>query len=445
MSTKLKKSKGIKLIKKSNDLIEAKYKFDIWETRIFTSVLTQIDRFDEDFKVYRLYLRDIIKEFDINNGNAYELLRTAADSLMNKKFYLDYEGDGAERQRVYHIIRNVDYMTKLIDESKRHLNEYIDISIDPVMKPLLLQLKEQYTTYDMRNIIKFKSSYTVRIYELLKQYERIGHRIIDVEYLKTAFEIKDEYPLFGNFYQKIIEPAHVAINDYTDLFISEIEKIKEGKRVTALRFSFHRKTEHTFTKTRKVAQKALELPLGESLAQAAVTMPAEASSDVDALFVQYQDRVVGEFGVAPTVFMGALVDKTAEQVEQAIRVTSEAKQKSDLNNVAGFFITSLRVGFTNEKEAKRSKETLRKQQQTMLEQEKIIQQQVQLDAMNEKIRALTAADASLTSRAIEKVTQSAVGQSRLRVLEIESPMLDDFRQDPVLRSLVSQAIIELAK
>ena len=81
MKGKSKINKGIKLIKKSNELIEARYKFDIWETRIFTSVLGQIAREDEDFQVYRIYLRDIIKEFGINNGNAYDLLRVAADSL----------------------------------------------------------------------------------------------------------------------------------------------------------------------------------------------------------------------------------------------------------------------------------------------------------------------------------------------------------------------------
>lgn len=431
-----KKNNGVKLVKKSNELIEARYKFDIWETRIFTSILTQIERVDEDFKVYRLYLRDVIKEFDINNGNAYELLRQAADSLMNKKFYLDYEGDGAERKKVYHIIRNVDYMTKIIDEKKRSLNEYVDVSIDPDMKPLLLQLKEQFTTYDMRNIIRFKSSYSVRIYELLKQYENIGHRTVEVDYLKSAFEINEEYPLFGNFYQKIIEPAFAAINEYSDLYITAIDKIKNGKKVVALKFEFHRKSEHNFNKPKKLNPKSQG-----SLESDFLQLPLHGS--IDDLFVKYQNRVVGDFGVAPTVFMTALIGKSPEQIEKAIRITEDAKKKGDLINVAGFFIEALRNGFTNEKEEKKTKEKELKEKEAALKLVKAAQLEAKAKAINEKVRELTNADPNLTEKAIEKVKQSATGQSRLRVLEITEPSLEDFRQDEVLRELVKMAILEI--
>jgi plasmid replication initiation protein len=324
MSVKKSNNKGIKLIKKSNELIEARYKFDIWETRIFTSVLSQIARDDEDFRVYRIYLRDVIKDFGINNGNAYDLLRDAADSLMNKKFFLDYEGDGAERKKVYHIIRSVDYMTKLMDENKRSLNEYIDVSVDPDMKPFLIQLKEQFTTYDVRNIIKFKSSYTVRIYELLKQHETFGRRKLEVEYLKRAFDLNEEYPLFANFYQKVIEPAYRDINEYTDLTITSIEKLKDGKKISALMFKFHPKADHVFEKKRRAMDKPMELPFYKAIEEPS---KVTESNSIDILFLKYQGRVVTDFGVTPTVFIAELSDKTEAQIERAIRVTDEAKKK----------------------------------------------------------------------------------------------------------------------
>jgi plasmid replication initiation protein len=441
MKGKSKINKGIKLIKKSNELIEARYKFDIWETRIFTSVLGQIAREDEDFQVYRIYLRDIIKEFGINNGNAYDLLRVAADSLMNKKFFLDYEGDGADRKKVHHIIRSVDYMTRLKEEAKRGLNEYIDVSIDPDMKPFLLQLKEQFTTYDVRNIIKFKSSYTVRIYEHLKQYESIGRRKLEVDYLKKAFEINDEYPLFANFYQKVIEPAFRDINEYTDLSITSIEKLKEGKKVTALLFEFHRKSSHDFNKTKKLT-KPLTLPLLAESATDEVLSPQLEVSNIDNLFVQYQQKVVSEYGVAPTIFIGALEGKTIEQVEQAIRVTDEAKKKSELVNVAGFFIEALRKGFTNQKEeksktAKQRAETKRKEEELLrLEQER------QSFSINEKIRELTLANPKITEEAVQTVMASKAGQFRMKTMGLKSPTIDDFRNDYILREFVKNAIIE---
>ncbi len=437
MANKTGANKGIKLIKKSNELIEARYKFDIWETRIFSTVLAQIGRNDEDFQVYRIYLRDIIKEFGINNGNAYDLLREAADNLMNKKFFLDYEGDGAERKKVYHIIRSVDYMTKLKEESKRGLNEYVDVSIDPDMKPLLLQLKAQFTTYDIRNIIKFKSGYTVRIYELLKQYEGIGHRKIAVENLKEAFEITEEYPLFANFYQKVIEPAHRDINEHTDLEITDIEKIKEGKKVVALRFVFHRKVAHDFNK--KKTAKPLQLPF---VAEPIVLLNSTTTNDVDAIFVKFQSRVVGDFGVTPTIFLVALQGKNEEQVTQAINVTEDARKRGDLNNIAGFFIEALRQGFTNvatEKKAKAKKtaSSVAKREAAIFAAEQTYHQ-----AVNDKIRELTATDPTITEKAIEKVEKSIAGKFRLKTVGVKNPTLDNFRQDDVLREFVKMAIIE---
>jgi plasmid replication initiation protein len=435
MTPKKISNKGIKLIKKSNDLIEARYKFDIWETRIFTSVLGLIAREDEDFRVYRIYLRDIIKDFDIKNGNAYDLLREASNNLMDKKFYLDYEVEGVDRKKIYHIIRSVDYMTQVKDEQKRSLNEYIDVSIDPDMKPLLLHLKEQFTTYDVRNIIKFKSSYTVRIYEHLKQYERVKHRRMDVDYLKRVFEINDEYPLFANFYQKVIEPAFRDINEHTDLTITDIEKIKEGRKVTALHFWFHRKEDHYFEKSSKKTRQ-LELPMvvNEPLVEVPTERP---KTKIDILYLQFQERVVDGMGVTPTTFLEELRHKTAEQVETAIRITEETRRKGEISNVAGFFMQALRQGFTDQKEQKKVKI----RQSAAEKVQKIRDAEILNQAVNDKIRQLVVQDPSITERAMQAVLETKIGQLRLRKLDIEVPNIEDFRSDVVLRDLVKDAIV----
>jgi hypothetical protein len=393
--------------------------------------------------VYRIYLRDVIKDFGINNGNAYDLLRDAANSLMNKKFFLDYEGEGAERKKIYHIIRSVDYMTRLIDEDKRSLNEYVDVSVDPDMKPFLLQLKEQFTTYDVRNIIKFKSSYTVRIYELLKQRADFGRRKMDVDYLRKVFDLTDEYPLFANFYQKVIEPAYRDSNEHTDLFITEIEKIKEGKKIKTLEFYFYQKTDHVFEKKRKNNTKPAELSLFNTPA-IEPTQPV-ASSDIDALFLKYQDRVVAEFGVTPTIFIAELEGKTEAQIERAISVTVEAKKNTALKNSAGFFIEALRKGFTNEKEEKKVK--AKKASEQKVQQQEISEKakEAHLKAIRAKIRDLTTKDPSVTEKAIQRVLESKSGQFRLKVLGLVLPTLDDFRTDAILRDFVQDAIIEMHK
>ena len=106
LPTKSSENKGIKIIKQSNDLIEARYKFDIWETRIFTTILARIRREDTDFQLYRIYLQDIITEFEINNHRAYDHLREAVKNLLNKKVYFNPNLNNSQNQAVNNILNN---------------------------------------------------------------------------------------------------------------------------------------------------------------------------------------------------------------------------------------------------------------------------------------------------------------------------------------------------
>jgi len=67
MKPKQEVSRTVKLIKKSNDLVEGRYRFDIWETRVFTKMLTLIRMDDEDFKEYRIYLKDVVHDFGLSH------------------------------------------------------------------------------------------------------------------------------------------------------------------------------------------------------------------------------------------------------------------------------------------------------------------------------------------------------------------------------------------
>jgi len=235
---KKRRNKGIVLIKKSNNLIESRYKFDIWETRVFLSVLSQIKRSDDEFEVYRIWYKDIIRAFGLKSGDSYSLLRNAAKSLMAKSFYVSYEDKGAMREKQYHILREIDYLKSGQEGKVGDNHEYIDVTVETKMKPLLLQLQRNFTAYDLQNVVHL-GVYPVRVYELLKQYESIGHRVLRVEEMKRMFEVSDQYALFGDFNRWIIKPAIKEINEHTDIYVSDIERIKEGRKIVALRFVFH--------------------------------------------------------------------------------------------------------------------------------------------------------------------------------------------------------------
>lgn len=234
---KKEKPRLIRLIRKSNDLVEGKYRFDIWEMRVFTKTLTMIHKDDEDFRPYRIYLKDIISDFGLEqNKQSYKFLKEGAEKLARREIRAVAPTPDGEMELLTHIAAGVKSFTK------NSAGKYIEVSFHPEMKPHLLQLQSQFLMYDIKNILRLQSSFSIRIYELLKQYERIGKRKFTVDELKEILDIADKYPLYANFKQRVIIKAQEDLADYTDIRFS-FEEEKKGKAVFAITFFIERNKE----------------------------------------------------------------------------------------------------------------------------------------------------------------------------------------------------------
>ena len=449
-----KAKKGIVLIKKSNNLVESRYKFDIWETRFFLSVLSHIRRDDTDLHVYRIWYKDVIKTFGLKSGDSYASLREAARGLMGKPVHVNYETDGVKRKAELHLIRKIDYLVEGQKNVENH--EYIDVTVEQEMKPLLLQLQRNFTAYDMRNVIKL-GVYSVRLYELLKQYESIGTRTLKVDEMKSMFQVEEQYKLYADFFRWIIVPAEKEINEHTDLIILSIDKVKEGRRVVALRFKFRTKTDEELSKARSNPFKntlfdAVIEPDEEGVREEVEVdqeeMMEPEQTEKDKLFLEFQPVVVGEFGVSPTVFLAELEQCTQEQISQAVRVTERAKKEGKVKNLSGFFIEALRKGFTDPREELAKKkvkdEELKAKDTLIMEQIQTLQDEA-AGLVNEKIRTLTSSDPAVTEKAIDGMTDNPAMKAYIankerglgRLLELE-----DYRTDRMLREWVKKRIID---
>jgi plasmid replication initiation protein len=237
-------SQSVKLVRKSNNLVEGKYRFDIWEMRVFTKMLTMILPKDEDFKEYRIYLKEVIDEFNLSaDKQSYKLLKGGALKLMKKEIKIVRDTDEGEKEFLTHIAVGLDSFTSKTQGS------YIDISFHPKMKPFLLQLQTQFLMYDVRNVLQLQSSYSVRIYELLKQYEKIGKRTFLINELKETLAVNDKYPLYANFKQRVILKAQEDLEENTDIRFT-FEEVKRGRAIHSI--IFYIKSNKTIVEQRKL-------------------------------------------------------------------------------------------------------------------------------------------------------------------------------------------------
>lgn len=115
------------------------------------------------------------------------------------------------------------------------------MKFSPVLEPYLLNLKETYTKYRLGYVINFKSEYSFRLYEIMKQYEAIGERTLTIEEIRGLLMIdSDKYQKYNHLKVKVIQKAIDEINKYADIKINLEKEEKEGKKVIGLVFSINR-------------------------------------------------------------------------------------------------------------------------------------------------------------------------------------------------------------
>ncbi|MEH7569563.1 replication initiation protein, partial [Priestia megaterium] len=113
---------------------------------------------------------------------------------------------------------------------------YITLQFHPSLKYLFLELKEKFTSYQLENVVRLNSVYSIRIYELLKQYERLRKRELTLEELRHFLAIEPtKYKQYGHFKSKVLAVAQKEINNKTDIHFEFVE-IKTGRKVTSIEF-----------------------------------------------------------------------------------------------------------------------------------------------------------------------------------------------------------------
>jgi plasmid replication initiation protein len=110
----------------------------------------------------------------------------------------------------------------------------IEYKFDPLLKPFLLQLKNNFATYQLKNILSLKSAYSIRMYELLNQYKVIGKRTIEIEELKTLLNIPDSYK--NNDISRLIKSIKKELTSKSDLTF-DFEVIKESRQFKSFEFT----------------------------------------------------------------------------------------------------------------------------------------------------------------------------------------------------------------
>jgi len=215
------------LIVKSNYLVNARYSYTPLEMKIIYLMARQIKPGDDAFQTYHLSIREFQRDCNLSGNSLHEYMVKVIKRLMGKVIEVRDENNNVE-------------LFPLVTYSKHRAKEgTINLTFVPQMQPHLLDLKERFTSFYDANVLALNSQYSMRIYELLKQYEVIGKRKITVEKLRHMLMLEDKYGSYNLFKRKVIEKARNDLDKHCDISFT-YQEFKTGRKITSIEFRIHR-------------------------------------------------------------------------------------------------------------------------------------------------------------------------------------------------------------
>lgn len=323
------------IVTQSNDLIEASYSPALTARahKVARLIFSLISPEDADLKLYTVEI-NALKRFlgykaNVTWGRFNDDLKDIAQRL-NKEPITINGGKGKTLTAFFIAAYEIDLKKGIVT-----------FEVPSMLKPYLFQLKNNFTKYPLKHIPRLKSSYSIRLYELLYQYRIIGSRVFEIDDLQR--KIGSDYGKYSHFKSRVLAIAERDLSDYTDIRF-EYDEIKSGKKVERLEFFIYANT-----------------PKPESPQQSLLTFLEDATEREDKPILSKEiKQTLDQLGIAETVIEKYLregfriiedTEKRRKAIERCTNIEAYYLEKISLlqqsrtkggDNPAGFFITALK-------------------------------------------------------------------------------------------------------
>ena len=222
-------------VRQDYQLVNAKYKLSTTEIKFILLSLTQIKKEDTEFQEYEIKVSDLEERLGAEQNETR--LKQFAKKMMSKPLEVP-TGDG---WIIANWFADVEYIR---GQAK------FTVSFSKKLKPYLLDLQERFVHYNLRYILPLTSAYAIRIYQMLKEYEKLKIRYIKVDELMEILQVPNSYKIYNRFKEKVLKVAEQELLEHTDIFFT-FEEEKEGKKVDRLIFRIYQNKKEDKTEIHK--------------------------------------------------------------------------------------------------------------------------------------------------------------------------------------------------
>ena len=214
-------------------MIMARLDWDIMMHRILMVLISQIDsKNDDSFRVQRVPVRRIRDMAQVSQKSIHKEAAEATARLVREPIEFwstdkkDYEG--------YPIFSTCKYKSR---------EGMIEAKFNEDARSYLLQLREHFTQYRLRQAIPLSTPYAIRTYEIAKMIERPGERRsrqIPVGRFRKMFSLENKYGRHSDMRRRVIDPSVEQVNEKTDVDV-RCRDVRDGQTPIALQWTVESK------------------------------------------------------------------------------------------------------------------------------------------------------------------------------------------------------------
>ena len=321
-----------KSVIKSNKLILAHFKMTTYEQKIILLCISKIkrnakktgtDKFNTNL-FFTLDAKEISDFLGVNPRTLYKDLDLISNKLM--KYEMEIRDD---ERKFFEKIRPFPY-------SKYEAGKFY-LRIEQSMEEYLLELKDRFTIYDIDNIRRLKSNYSLRIYEILKSYEWVNEYVFDIEEFKqiigvsTAKSGKIENDLYDRYYdfrKYVLLVAQKELAENTDISFT-FEEIRKRRKVDKIKF---------YITANKKENEGKQSSKPKKLKKEEKKQEIEPESDIDDLIDQLREIIKEPLRTKEYKAILQAADNDIKLIEQKYQL---AQKQRKIDNLVGWLIKAI--------------------------------------------------------------------------------------------------------
>ncbi len=184
-------------------------------------MISRISPNDQIFQGYELSVAEIARLFEMDAKSVHREILLIASRLLKRPLRIK-RADGS--------LLLCNWIAEAVYRSGS-----LTVTPAPSLKPYLLELRERFTAVPLEQVSQLRSIYSIRIYQLLKQYSGIGGFKVEVLEFREMLAIEKKYSKFHELRRCVLDVAKEELDEKSDISF-KLETLRAGRIITRLKF-----------------------------------------------------------------------------------------------------------------------------------------------------------------------------------------------------------------